>query len=678
MESRNASTRDAGSRTRLALLCVMGSFFTPMPALATTSVTQITYDAGDHVASVTDPRGLVTTYTYDGLGQLWQQVSPDTGTTTYNYDIYGRRIGMTRADNSQTSYGYDDLDRPTSISAGGQSQSFTYDTCTHGIGRLCSAADATGTTSYSYSPEGWLTGRGFAISGTTYSLGYSYNAVGQLASVVYPDGNQAIYNYTRGVVSGITLDVGDTSVTGASAITYRPMNAGMSSWTSSNGVVNTLSYDTDGRLTGINAGSVQSLGFSYDLADRIVGITNGIDNSVSQNFGYDDESRLVSVYSGADIESYQYDLNGNRISQVVNGASTPEMVSTISNQLTSFGAQSYGYDTKGNTTTVAGVATYHYDAFNRMDSAGGMAYYVNPEGQRLRKSGAAGTSYFAPDRNGAMLAEYSNGSWIDYVWLNGRLIGRVAGGQRYAIHDDQTGRPEAVTDGSQNIVWRAQNFAFTQNVTNAGITLNLGFPGQYYDVETSAWNNGFRDYNSGLGRYVESDPIGLGGGANTYAYVGGNPTTNFDPLGLGTLAVGGQVSGAFTTLGGSLSFQLTISWNSGAILDPSQWRVGEMFNAANIASTGVGVFGGALFTYATANCPEALSGSSPYSGASGGDALVGGGDISYGDINTYNLSIGAGGKAPLPFEAHTGVVWTVAQSLTLPQFGHFLAPDGGI
>lgn len=532
MNCRNALVRGMGRNTGLVLLFVFGSFGTAMPALASTTVTQFTYDAGDHITRVTDPRQLVTTYAYDGLGQLWQQVSPDTGTTTYNYDGYGRRSSMTRADNAQTTYGYDGLNRTTSITAGGQTQTFTYDTCTHGVGRLCAAADTTGTTSYSYSPEGWLNGRGFSISGTTYSLGYGYNALGQVASVVYPDGDQANYSYTQGVVSGITLNVGGTNVAGASAITYRPMNAGMSSWTSSNGLVNTLSYDTDGRLTGINAGSVQSLGFSYDAANRIVGITNGIDGSMNQNLGYDDESRLVSVYSGADIESYQYDLNGNRTSQVVNGASTPDTVSPTSNQLASFGAQAYGYDAKGNTITVAGTATYHYDAFNRMDSAGGMAYYVNPEGQRLRKSGAAGTSYFAPDRGGAMLAEYGNGGWIDYVWLNGRLIGRVAGGQRYAIHDDQVGRPEEVTDGSGVVVWRAQNFAFTQNVMNAGIALNLGFPGQYYDAETSAWNNGYRDYKSVLGRYVESDPIGLSAGVNTYAYVGNDPTSNTDPLGL--------------------------------------------------------------------------------------------------------------------------------------------------
>ena len=50
--------------------------------------------------------------------------------------------------------------------------------------------------------------------------------------------------------------------------------------------------------------------------------------------------------------------------------------------------------------------------------------------------------------------------------------------------------------------------------------------------------NYFRDYDPSIGRYVESDPIGLGGGLNTYAYVGNHPDINVDPLGLDNPGMG--------------------------------------------------------------------------------------------------------------------------------------------
>ena len=57
----------------------------------------------------------------------------------------------------------------------------------------------------------------------------------------------------------------------------------------------------------------------------------------------------------------------------------------------------------------------------------------------------------------------------------------------------------------------------------AVVTYNLRFPGQYYDAETGLNQNMQRDYDPQTGRYVESDPIGLQGGINTYAYTGDDP-----------------------------------------------------------------------------------------------------------------------------------------------------------
>lgn len=345
--------------------------------------------------------------------------------------------------------------------------------------------------------------------------------------------SQATYAYTRGVVSGVTLTVGGNAVIGASAIGYRPGDLAMASWTSSNGLATTLGYDTDMRLTAISVPGVQSLGFTYDAANRITRIANGIDGSLTQNFGYDAQSRLTSVFGDAANESYSYDANGNRLTQVVNGASDTLSYAAASNRLLGRTGVTYGYDPQGNLASLSTGTTYQFDAFNRLVQAAGTSYYVNPEGQRLRKTSVAGTTYFAPDLGNALMAENDDGAWVDYVWLNGRLIGRISGGQVEAIHVDQVGRPEAVTDAGRTLVWRAQNLAFTRNVVLAnGIALNLGFPGQYYDAETGYWNNGFRDYDAAVGRYVESDPIGLSGGANTYAYVGNGPLSYADPRGL--------------------------------------------------------------------------------------------------------------------------------------------------
>jgi len=60
---------------------------------------------------------------------------------------------------------------------------------------------------------------------------------------------------------------------------------------------------------------------------------------------------------------------------------------------------------------------------------------------------------------------------------------------------------------------------FGETSSNPGLIVqNLRLPGQEFDADTGLYHNGFRNYIPAWGRYLESDPIGLAGGVNTYGY----------------------------------------------------------------------------------------------------------------------------------------------------------------
>src|SRR6266404_2709857 len=111
----------------------------------------------------------------------------------------------------------------------------------------------------------------------------------------------------------------------------------------------------------------------------------------------------------------------------------------------------------------------------------------------------------------------------------------------YFIHPDHLNSPRVITNQAQQVVWRWDNDdPFGGNMANenpsglGNFTCNLRFPGQYFDRETSQHYNYYRDYIPDIGRYVESDPIGLSGGINPYLYADANPISHTDPPGLKT------------------------------------------------------------------------------------------------------------------------------------------------
>ncbi|OWQ82886.1 type IV secretion protein Rhs, partial [Roseateles aquatilis] len=111
------------------------------------------------------------------------------------------------------------------------------------------------------------------------------------------------------------------------------------------------------------------------------------------------------------------------------------------------------------------------------------------------------------------------------------------------VYADHLNAPRLLVDKNNALRWRwiSEPFGSTAPETApaglAPITFNLRFPGQFFDSESGLNYNYFRDYDATTGRYVQSDPIGLGGGVNTYGYVLGNPLGYTDAEGLQVIIV---------------------------------------------------------------------------------------------------------------------------------------------
>jgi RHS repeat-associated protein len=510
----------------------------------TGGVTADGYDALDHLTAVTDPRGLRTSYSWNGLDEEGAVKSPDAGLTTRSFDAAGNVVTLTDARGLKTTYAYDALNRPVSVVyADGKTVTWHYDQGVNGIGHLTKMIDRSGNTVWTYDRHGRVLSKTQTTGGHAFTTAISYDAAGRLKTLTYPSGKVVAVSYdAAGRVSA--LKAGATALVGN--VGYQPFGP-VNGWTQGNGAVYSRSFDADGRITRIGLGAGM-MSLAHDKAGRITDITET--GFAAKSFAYDALDRLTGYTAGATTQNYKYDADGNRTA-LGGGIATTYKIAAASNRLagtTGGSVRTLSYDAAGNMTTdnrVVTVLGYAYDASGRLVAArtGALttSYTNNGLGERVSRSGhgaasiPGGRETFVYDEKGHLLGEYDGtGKAIqETVWL-GDLPAAVLipGKSPFYIAPDQLGGPHQIANSSRSTVWHWDHDPFGNGAPKGSLLYNLRFPGQYFDSETGLHYNTFRDYDPATGRYVQSDPIGLQGGVNTYAYAGVSPTGGIDPAGL--------------------------------------------------------------------------------------------------------------------------------------------------
>ncbi len=537
------------------------------PAAGTT---KYAYNGNGVLKQVTDPRNLATTYSLNGFGETTTLASPDTGSATSTYDATGNLKTRLDARGVTATYTYDAINRVTKVvySKSGttsETHTFTYDGGTspppYSKGRLTQLVDTAGTTKWTYEAHGRVLTKAQTVSNTK-TVAYAYNAAGQLASLTTPSGQVIGYTYSNNRISGVSIN-GAVLIGAAIAEPFGPL----STWNWGNGLVTLRVYDTDGRLTSWefrNGTSILRNNVSWDVG----GTRRRQHQSGQRDAGLRLPVRRARPADGEPAgqsgrqppSQFNYDAVGNRSNLTVNGTLTNYSYAAASNQLlalTGATARSYVYDAAGNPTTI-GSFTNTYNNANRLTKVMNgtttvATYKVNALGQRVEKVSSGVTTRYVYDEQGHLLGEYdSTGKLVqETVWLEDLPVAtlRPTGATGtptpinvYYVLADHLGSPRAVVRPSDNqFVWRWDNTdPFGANVANenpagqGSFKYALRFPGQYYDAETGTHYNYFRDYDPAIGRYEQSDPIGLPGGMNTYAYVNSAPLKYADSLGLST------------------------------------------------------------------------------------------------------------------------------------------------
>ena len=303
---------------------------------------------------------------------------------------------------------------------------------------------------------------------------------------------------------------------------------------------------------------ISTFAYTYDAIGRR---TQRIDDSSITNlFGYNLRSELVSAEMGTNTYAYACDPIGNRSSASENGTTTTYAANSL-NQYTALNPAStnptpFTYDPDGNMTQYGDLA-FFWDAENRLlgVASNGIALVTNRYdfmSRRIEKATSTATNTFLYDGWNLLRETTSSTSAFTtnhYVWgldLSCTLhdAGGV-GGLLMQHHSDYTSPCFSCCDANGNItdlldedgspVARYEYDTFGNTTVQSGNREpdnSFRFSTKPCDEETGLCYYGYRFYHLRLGRWVKRDPYGESGGNNLVGFANNDAINGIDIFGL--------------------------------------------------------------------------------------------------------------------------------------------------
>lgn len=553
------SRTDAAGRTSQSSYDALGQITTDTNALSGKTVYQ--YDLQGNITTLTDPNNNQYHFLYDQNNNLIKETRTLGNDVEYSYNNANQLIEQKQTNGNRVQYQYDaagNISRQSYIAAdkvdAEQTVSYLYD-ANNQLTDVQQNGETSSHFTYQRDALGRVVQEDISYGNIKKTLKYSYDEDGNLASITYPDNSTVNYLYTNNQLQKAVLPNGEE-------INWSDYQWNQPGKVSYPHAVQTNSYDALQRPVQIklvsNDKTLLERNYSYDKVSNISHIQT---EKGSSSYQYDQLDRLTQVKPESETteqqtESYSYDAIGNR----TGSAQQPgEWLYNNQNQLVKWGEgkqqTSLTYTPNGQLSIEENANkkfSYSYNAAERLSKVSNDAgelvrYEYDPFGRRISKTVNGETTYYIYsregliaelDQNGRMRVAYGwepDSEWgTSPLWQANLSEGQTLKNASYHyLITDHLGTPQLAINSNGEQSWKINSDAFGNSELDATnqITMNLRFPGQYYDAETGLSYNYFRDYDAKTGRYIENDPIGLASGINTYSYAGANPLVYSDPTG---------------------------------------------------------------------------------------------------------------------------------------------------